>query len=115
MMEYFNYSYPQFTYDELAFPRLELADNFKNRSSTGSISVQLPALRASLDCHPIPRHRVAVGQGAYDLGGTQDIYQMHVTMQADLPKQCQLGGKNGNESNINYTDSGAYDPVRIVK
>lgn len=47
MIQYYNLSYPQWTYDELAFPRLHL-DEFSTKSV--SLSTRIPAVRARMNC-----------------------------------------------------------------
>lgn len=51
-----NMSYPQWTYDELAFPSIDLStDSLKiDNNTVGSLSVEAPAVRASMNCSLIP-------------------------------------------------------------
>ncbi|KIW20362.1 hypothetical protein PV08_00937 [Exophiala spinifera] len=57
-----NMSYPQWTYNELAFPQLQLdnreatTDSFEN---PGSIYATVPALRAAVSCSVIPDSRIS--------------------------------------------------------
>lgn len=54
-----NMSYPSFTFDELAFPRLAVpADQDVNGAINGSITVNTPALRAGLLCTTVPQSRI---------------------------------------------------------
>lgn len=45
-----NYSYPRFTYDNMAFPALANTTAFPFQSPTASVSAVIPAMRARLDC-----------------------------------------------------------------
>ena len=62
LLEQFNLSFPAFTYEGLALPRLRLQQEssrplISNEAIDVSLSVQVPALRASLDCkHLSPDH-----------------------------------------------------------
>lgn len=66
MMERFNLSPPAFTYNDLAFPRIKLSEEstsfgrIANATNSMSLSVQLPALRASLDCKILPQEDILV-------------------------------------------------------
>lgn len=64
-----NMSYPQWTYDELAFPSLDASTDIgiTQLSQGGSLSVDTPALRAATTCNAVPQERVleATIQGNY--------------------------------------------------
>ncbi|KAE8360253.1 hypothetical protein BDV27DRAFT_161825 [Aspergillus caelatus] len=47
-------SYPQWTYKDLAFPRIELNETFH---PNGSIDVRLPAVRADINCEVMPQNQ----------------------------------------------------------
>lgn len=59
LIEQFNLSFPIFTYEDLAFPRIKLSHDIPvleqaaNEGSDLSLSVDLPALRPSLDCRTL--------------------------------------------------------------
>lgn len=55
-----NMSYPQWTYDELAFPSIDLSSTSLKigNSTTGTLDVQTPAVRASVNCTTIPQSDV---------------------------------------------------------
>ncbi|KIV94088.1 hypothetical protein PV10_05244 [Exophiala mesophila] len=54
-----NMSYPSFTFDELAFPRLAVAGD---ADVNGTITVNTPALRAGVICTPVPESRILEAQ-----------------------------------------------------
>ena len=51
-------SYPAWTYDELAFPQLNVASDFIGQNTGGSISVDTPALRGGVACAVVPKNRL---------------------------------------------------------
>lgn len=64
LIEQFNLSFPVFTYEELAFPSIKLLEetpilaDVAGQTDNASLLVQLPALRASLDCKPVPQEDI---------------------------------------------------------
>ncbi|KAJ5780636.1 hypothetical protein N7457_005796 [Penicillium paradoxum] len=50
----FNYSDPQWTYNNLAFPQFKLADTDHLSPNTGSLDARIPALRSRFICAPDP-------------------------------------------------------------
>ncbi|EXJ90138.1 hypothetical protein A1O3_03207 [Capronia epimyces CBS 606.96] len=53
-----NMSYPQWTYDELAFPKLEIVQNITSQGEPGVVSVDTPALRGAATCYAVPQDRL---------------------------------------------------------
>lgn len=54
-----NMSYPQWTYDELAIPEIRVnRPNEQTSLQNASISVSMPAVRASVNCHVVPQDRL---------------------------------------------------------
>jgi Protein of unknown function (DUF3433) len=95
--------YPEFTFAELAFPRIEVSNSSSqvlvdlgDRGS--SMSVQLPALRASLNCSIVPMNSYNFTTGYSIETGTQAF----VAAIAPLPANCLLGGQWGNLSFIEW-------------
>lgn len=85
LIEEFNLSYPKFTYDELALPTIELGD--QSQETSEMLQVQLPAVRATLDCTVVPSQGITVSTSNLGSGG-----QANVTVEAPLPANCLLGG-----------------------
>lgn len=93
----FNLSYPKFTYDELAFPTLELPKNndsvtklLKNATDL-SLRTNVPSLRASLDCSSVPKDGINI---TYD--NLEREVSLNVSVQ--LPPDCKPGGVFANQS-----------------
>ena len=62
LIQYSNITYPQWTYDNLVLPSLSApldeASILSNQSA--SISVNVPAIRASLECHAVPSSSIQI-------------------------------------------------------
>jgi hypothetical protein len=61
LIEQFNLSFPVLTHEDLAFPKIKLSEEatglgkILSKADNVSLSVRLPALRASLNCKPVPQ------------------------------------------------------------
>ena len=97
LIEKFNLSYPKFTYDELAFPTIQISD--QNEAAQDVLQVQLPATRATLNCTVVPSQGVTVSTSTSGSGG-----QVNVTVQAPLPADCQFGGLGGNDPSVTFNN-----------
>lgn len=85
LIEEFNLSYPRFTYNELALPTIQLPD--QDQGAQEMLQVQLPAVRATLNCTVVPSQGIDVSTSNLGSGG-----QANVTVEAPLPANCLLGG-----------------------
>ncbi|KKY18376.1 hypothetical protein UCRPC4_g04993 [Phaeomoniella chlamydospora] len=52
-----NMSYPQWTYGELALPRIAISDS-TNTGNNGTVSVNVPAVRGAVNCELVPEARI---------------------------------------------------------
>ena len=97
LIESANLSYPQFTYDELAFPTLNTITG-----SSGDVAFTVPALRAELVCEELPweTSNASMVWTYYKTFGTPAI-TFNVTV--PLPESCHYGSCFGNESTIRVT------------
>lgn len=100
LIEAANLSYPSFTYDQLAFPRL--LQNYTVSQNAGSddlLFVQLPALRGSLSCDVLSKERYNVSE-SYN----SRILSAGVSVEASipLPADCLFGGEGGNLSTLDF-------------
>lgn len=95
LIEKFNLSYPKFTYDELAFPKIRLSD--QNEVLQNVLQVQLPATRATLNCTVIPSQGITVSASSSGSDG-----QANVTVKAQLPANCRFGGPEGSDSCVTF-------------
>ncbi len=93
-----NLSYPKFTYDELALPRVQPSD--QNQAAQGVLQVQLPATRATLSCTVVSSQGITVSTSSLGSSG-----QVNVTVQAPLPANCLLGGPGGDSPSITFTNN----------
>lgn len=105
LIETANLSYPAFTFDELAFPTLDLngSDDSAGNVSAGLVDARVPALRAELQCTEIP----------FDLFNYTLSWNSHYAFpqitfggQVPLPDHCQLGSVYGNESSVSTSLTG---------
>lgn len=100
LIEAASLSYPPFTHDQLAFPRL--LQNYTVSQSAGSddlLLIQLPALRGSLSCDVLAKERYDVSE-SYN----SRILSAGVSVEASipLPPTCLFGGSGGNLSTLDF-------------
>lgn len=104
-----HFSYPQFTYEGLVFPKLSLHNSALTTNSlttvTGSSSHIFPAVRGNLRCDILP-------SDSFDLStekaGSDTAYatdQAFITARAALPDSCHLGGASGMDAFIIYENN----------
>jgi Protein of unknown function (DUF3433) len=89
ILETLNVSYPDFTYDELAFPKMSLPQLNQLNFPSSLVTLRVPALRAKLDCHEVAPERVIYNVTS---GSTS------VSANFSLPPNCHRGSQYGNES-----------------
>ncbi|KIV81827.1 hypothetical protein PV11_03979 [Exophiala sideris] len=93
--------YPQFTYDELALPTLQLGDTqySVNPSSQAQqlLQIQLPALRSDLFCVQLAPEAMNVTASFESQIQTANAF---VSATASLPATCPYGGSSGNLTSI---------------
>jgi Protein of unknown function (DUF3433) len=92
ILESLNVSYPDFTYDELAFPKLSLPELKQSNFPSSLVTLRIPALRAKLDCHEVVPERVIYNH--YH----QEVKYTTVSANFSLPPNCHRGSQYGNES-----------------
>ena len=94
---------PVFTYQELAFPRLQpVSLQTRNASQPPLLQIRLPALRASLDCVVLDSTTFNFTASSNPrLGSSSATFSSTMP----LPSNCQRGGSAGNESNIEFRAS----------
>jgi hypothetical protein len=100
LIEHQNFSYPDFTYEELAFPSFAIGA-FNNEPDefalvSGPAYASVPALRANLDCKILP-------ESAYTVSTTVD--QALVAAEFELPSYCRLAGIDRNESTLQISNN----------
>ena len=66
-----NLSYPQWTFDELAFPMVQLEDQTSTSAdsstpSEGTLNLPVPAIRGILDCSVIPEKHISITYATYE-------------------------------------------------
>lgn len=105
LIENSNFSYPKFTYDELALPTIQLSD--QNKVSQDVLQVRLPATRATLNCTAVPSQGINVSTSNGESCG-----QANVTVQAPLPANCLLGGPAGDEPSLTFNNSFQMSPLK---
>ncbi|KAK5453002.1 hypothetical protein LTS15_007151 [Exophiala xenobiotica] len=98
-----NLTFPQFTYDELALPGLQLESDASQVSgqAQSALSLQVRALRASLDCTTATPTQFNISTFYNPSSGPSAI----VNAVMPLPPQCPYGGSNGNLTTIAFDQS----------
>jgi hypothetical protein len=101
LTENLNLSYPPFTYGELAFPTLQSltsASVYGGSNSETTMTVTIPALRASLDCEYLSPRQFNITAG---YNPQIDEVSLGVQGTIPLPENCPFGGMGGN---LSYMD-----------
>lgn len=103
LVESTNLGFPEFTYDELAFPTLQAdAIQVQNVSQTTLLEASVPALRAALNC-------TVLEASAYNFTSSFNsrVRTASAQISASIPlvPDCQFGGSVGNESTLDFTSS----------
>ncbi|KAK5945145.1 hypothetical protein PMZ80_002349 [Knufia obscura] len=83
-----NMSYPQWTYDELAYPSIDLTSQTTGiaRASGGSLALSVPAVRASVNCTVVPESKY------YNLTYGGESYPTSVYYNLSTPDGCGTSG-----------------------
>ncbi|KAJ9602873.1 hypothetical protein H2200_012653 [Cladophialophora chaetospira] len=104
-----SFSYPQFTFEDLVFPKLSLNNSALTTNTlttvSGSGGYLLPGVRANLKCDVIPSDSFSISTEA---AGTDSAYttdQAFVTVRANLPDSCHLGGQHGTDDFVLYENN----------
>lgn len=104
-----NFSYPQFTYKGLVFPKFSLNDSVPTSegvsSTTASSSHILSAVRGNLRCEVLPPSGFNVTTQQAGPGSAFATDQAFVTATAALPDSCHLGGADGTDSFVTYENN----------
>lgn len=116
LIEQLNLSFPVFTYEGLAFPSISLSPESPvpaegaSTVDNMSLSVTLPALRASLNCKPVPRDSIkfAFNQSPYMQPGPQVVLQTKI----DLPEGCSAGATT--DYNFSFPVADGLEPTYVV-
>jgi hypothetical protein len=106
-LEELNVSYPAYTWSELAVPTVQLSSMSAALVKGGgqnqsTMTVILPALRASLECSVVPESDFSLsfpGDQGIPYGATGGLL---LNGTAALPTDCQLGGIAGNLSFVEW-------------
>ncbi|KAI1609894.1 hypothetical protein EDD36DRAFT_59360 [Exophiala viscosa] len=95
--------YPQFTYDELALPKLQMADTQYSVNTSSQtqqlLQIQLPVLRSDLSCVQLAPEAMNVTARFEPEILTASAF---VSATAGLPANCPYGGGNGNSTSIQF-------------
>jgi hypothetical protein len=103
LIESIGLDYPRYTYEELAFPTLQLDSTTSSSASSGAgLQTELDVIRADLRCESLPPQMVnASASYNYRI----ETAQASVFARARLPAKCPFGGANGNDSTISFSNS----------
>ncbi|EXJ84463.1 hypothetical protein A1O3_05131 [Capronia epimyces CBS 606.96] len=109
LMMHQNISYPQFTYEELVFPKLSLDNSALPADTASTVNAPwkhvFPAVRGNLRCEVLPETAFNV---TTEKAGPDSAYatdQAFVVATAMLPDSCLLGGYQGNASFVTYENN----------
>ncbi|EXJ53817.1 hypothetical protein A1O7_09153 [Cladophialophora yegresii CBS 114405] len=100
LIEAANLSYPPNTYEDVAFPRLQLSDGYSGSvANTTLLNTNIPALRASLRCESLnsTQYNVTASFNSHILSSS-----IFVQAAYSLPPHCLLGGPGGNLSTLKF-------------
>ena len=104
-----NFSFPQFTYEDLVFPKLFLNNSALTMDTlttvTGSSSHILPAVRANLKCDVIPSDSFSLSTEKAGPASAYATDQAFITVRANLPDSCHLGGTDGTDDFFLYENN----------
>lgn len=104
-----NFSYPQFTYEGLVFPKLSLNNSALTTNTlatiSGSSTYLLPAVQANLKCDVIPSDSFSLSTEAAGTDSAYSTDQAFVTVRANLPDSCHLGGLQGTDDFVLYENN----------
>src|SRR5207248_2041785 len=103
LLEHQNASYPDFTFDEVALPMLQLPPaSTVSQASTGLLQVSLIARRASLNCTIIPQANTTIStiNMAANTTGFGYDWVTSVDWLAGVPESCPIFR---NQSNVTVT------------
>ncbi len=89
LLEHENATYPAYTFNEMAFPRLSKNSlQLVRASSSSTITLNIPARRAALNCTAVPRQNISVNLTSY----TPSVYVSQWTASynfvMDVPNSC---------------------------
>lgn len=95
-----NLSYTQFTSEELALPGVQAIGGQNKTASNEKVvlSIELPALRASLNCSSLSQSQMNITTFFSPRSGTSAFIQARFP----LPQECQLGGPGGNLTALEF-------------
>jgi Protein of unknown function (DUF3433) len=119
LIQQFNLSFPAFTYEELALPALKLSQDsstvarIAGDAAGPSLSVQVPALRASLDCRQLSQDDIVLSFPYQSRGGPiVDIFAKNT-----LPEGCSnpARGENLFLHNESFLVANGKGPTRGVR
>ncbi|KIY03779.1 uncharacterized protein Z520_00470 [Fonsecaea multimorphosa CBS 102226] len=109
-----NFSYPQFTYEGLVFPKLSLNNSALTKDTlttvSGSSSHVLPAIRANLKCDVLASDSFSLSTQKAGDDSAYATDQAFITARAALPDSCQLGGTTGTDNFVLYENNFALPP-----
>jgi Protein of unknown function (DUF3433) len=95
LLETLNISYPDFTYNELAFPKMSFPGLSHSDFPSSLVTLRVPALRAELHCHELAPKR-AIYNSTYNSKNV--VASTTVSVNFSLPPNYHRGPQYGNES-----------------
>ncbi|KIW33754.1 uncharacterized protein PV07_00578 [Cladophialophora immunda] len=109
-----NFSYPQFTYEGLVFPKLSLNNSALTKDAlttvSGSSAHVLPAVRANLKCDVLASDSFSLSTQKAGADSAYATDQAFITARAALPDSCQLGGSTGTDNFVLYQNNFELPP-----
>ncbi|EXJ93202.1 hypothetical protein A1O3_01759 [Capronia epimyces CBS 606.96] len=100
LIEAANLSYPPFTYEELALPKLQYAEDMTASTAPDSlVDALLPALRGSLACSMLQPDQFNLS-GSFNARILSASASVEATL--PLPPECPYGGPGGNLSHLDF-------------
>lgn len=99
LTENLHFPYPPGTFDEIAFPSLQVQDHV-DQFMNSSIVLSMPAWRAHLECE-------GLSQAFFGIKNDNSPFGNSITINASyaLPSNCMRGGSNGSESVLQFVQN----------
>ncbi|KAL2392361.1 hypothetical protein ABEF93_001899 [Exophiala dermatitidis] len=92
--------YPRFTYDEIALATITPVTSNENLGINGMLQIQVPALRADLECTALTPSTLNMSAAYNPRIETASAF---VSATVPLPAACMFGGSHGNLSTIDFS------------
>lgn len=106
LTENLNFTYPPGTYDEIAFPSLQIQES-PGKVDNSSITLDVPSWRAHLQCEELPRTQFGVISSSSRIQNSVTVNGSY-----SLPADCIRGGSNGSNADLDFIQSFPFPTIQ---